>query len=67
MYLSYYFFDLQIHLDLSLIQWDIVKKLEQSSKNSRIAGDDDQAIYKWNGADPETFINLEGERIILKQ
>ena len=53
--------------DLSLIQWDIVKKLEQSSKNSRIAGDDDQAIYKWNGADPETFINLEGERIILKQ
>ena len=53
--------------DLSLIQWDIIKKLEKSSKQSIIAGDDDQAIYKWNGADAETFINLEGERVILKQ
>jgi len=53
--------------DLSLIQWDIIKKLEKSSKQSIIAGDDDQAIYKWNGADAETFINLEGERVILQQ
>jgi len=53
--------------DLSLIQWDIVKKLEKSSKKSIIAGDDDQAIYKWNGAYPENFINLEGEKIILQQ
>ena len=53
--------------DLSLIQWDIVKKLEKSSKQSIIAGDDDQAIYKWNGAYPENFINLEGEKIILQQ
>ena len=53
--------------DLSLIQWDIIKKLEKNSKQSIIAGDDDQAIYKWNGADAETFINLEGERVILQQ
>ena len=53
--------------DLSLIQWDIVKKLEKSSKQSIIAGDDDQAIYKWNGADAESFINLEGEKVILQQ
>ena len=53
--------------DLSLIQWDIVKKLEKSSKQSIIAGDDDQAIYKWNGAYPENFINLGGEKIILQQ
>ena len=48
--------------DLSLIQWDIVKKLEKSSKQSIIAGDDDQAIYKWNGADAENFINLGGRK-----
>jgi|TARA_R110002020_G_scaffold9455_1_gene37141 DNA helicase-2/ATP-dependent DNA helicase PcrA len=53
--------------DLSLIQWDIIKKLEKNSKQSIIAGDDDQAIYKWNGADAETFINLEGERVILQK
>ena len=53
--------------DLSLIQWDIVKKLEKNSKRSIIAGDDDQAIYKWNGADAESFINLEGEKVILQQ
>ena len=44
-----------------------IKKLEKSSKQSIIAGDDDQAIYKWNGAYAETFINLEGERVILQQ
>ena len=55
------------HKILSLIQWDIVKKLEKNSKQSIIAGDDDQAIYKWNGADADSFINLEGEKVILQQ
>ena len=50
-----------------MIQWDIVKKLEKNSKRSIIAGDDDQAIYKWNGADADSFINLEGEKVILQQ
>ena len=32
------------------------------------AGDDDQAIYKWNGAHVNTFINLEGfDKKVLEQ
>ena len=48
--------------DLSLIQWRLVKKIEEKSQDSYISGDDDQAIYKWNGAHVNTFINLEGEK-----
>ena len=53
--------------DLSLIQWKLVRRIEESSTDSFIAGDDDQGIYKWNGAHVNTFINLEGTRKILEQ
>jgi DNA helicase-2/ATP-dependent DNA helicase PcrA len=53
--------------DLSLIQWKLVRKIEESSNDSFIAGDDDQGIYKWNGAHVNTFINLKGTRKILEQ
>ena len=53
--------------DLSLIQWRLVKKIEEKSQDSYISGDDDQAIYKWNGAHVNTFINLEGEKTVLQQ
>ena len=53
--------------DLSLIQWKLVRKIEEASEDSFIAGDDDQGIYKWNGAHVNTFINLEGTRKILEQ
>jgi len=53
--------------DLSLIQWRLVKKIEEKSQDSYISGDDDQAIYKWNGAHVNTFINLEGKKTVLQQ
>ena len=53
--------------DLSLIQWKLVRRIEESATDSFIAGDDDQGIYKWNGAHVNTFINLEGTRRILEQ
>ncbi len=53
--------------DLSLIQWKLVRRIEQAATDSFIAGDDDQGIYKWNGAHVNTFINLEGTRKILEQ
>ena len=53
--------------DLSLIQWKLVRKIEESSTDCFVAGDDDQGIYKWNGAHVNTFINLEGTRKILEQ
>lgn len=51
--------------DLSTLQWEVIFKVEQSSSRSYIAGDDDQGIYGWNGANVSTFIDLPGDRIVL--
>lgn len=53
--------------DLSPLQWDIAHVLDHKSKKMFVAGDDDQAIYKWAGADVEHFINLNGDAEILSQ
>ena len=47
--------------DLSLLQWDMVRTLWKNSKKTYIAGDDDQAIFKWAGADVDHFIALKEE------
>jgi DNA helicase II / ATP-dependent DNA helicase PcrA len=47
--------------DLSLIQWELVRSLWNHSKKTYIAGDDDQAIFKWAGADVDHFIALKEE------
>ena len=47
--------------DLSLIQWDMVRSLWVNAKKTYIAGDDDQAIFKWAGADVDHFIALKEE------
>ena len=53
--------------DLSLIQWSMIKKIEEDTKcDVWIAGDDDQAIFGWAGADVDSFINWEAEEIPLK-
>lgn len=44
--------------DLSTIQWQMVKVLAHHAKRVWIAGDDDQAIFRWAGADVETFQNF---------
>ena len=41
--------------DLSLIQWDCIERLIENAGEVHIAGDDDQAIYKWAGASIEKF------------
>ena len=54
--------------DLSLIQWSMINKIERDAKcDVWIAGDDDQAIFGWAGADVDSFINYEAEEIPLKQ
>lgn len=53
--------------DLSSLQWKCIRKLADSSKEVFIAGDDDQAIYKWAGADVQQFIDLKGNEIQLTQ
>jgi DNA helicase-2/ATP-dependent DNA helicase PcrA len=53
--------------DLSPLQWDIAHAIEKKSERMYCAGDDDQAIYKWSGADVEHFINLPGGSEVLEQ
>ena len=52
--------------DLSKLQWECIKKLARGVKNIHIAGDDDQAIYQWAGADVQSFIDLKGDVEVLE-
>ena len=47
--------------DLSLLQWDMVRRIWSRAEKTYIAGDDDQAIFKWAGADVDHFIALKEE------
>ena len=47
--------------DLSLLQWDMVRCIWRNANKTYIAGDDDQAIFKWAGADVDHFIALREE------
>lgn len=51
--------------DLTQLQWQVVWKLFSNVERVYIAGDDDQAIYEWSGADVKYFLNLEGDATIL--
>tara|TARA_R110002110_G_scaffold268152_1_gene483987 strand:- start:666 stop:2147 length:1482 start_codon:yes stop_codon:yes gene_type:complete len=53
--------------DLSKMQWRMVMKMANSAKRTIVAGDDDQAIFRWAGADVEFFIKLKGKRTVLGQ
>ncbi len=51
--------------DLSTLQWKMVEQLVSHSKRAYIAGDDDQAIFRWAGADVNKFISLKGDVTVL--
>jgi len=55
--------------DLSPLQWKVIWFIAKHSKCKRIviAGDDDQAIFRWAGADVDLFLSLEGEVQVLGQ
>ena len=53
--------------DLSLMQWDMTKSIWNKTEDAFIAGDDDQAIFRWAGADVDSFITLKGEYYPLTQ
>ena len=53
--------------DLTPLQWKIAHHLSEKSDRMFIAGDDDQGIYRWAGADINHFISLEGGSEVLNQ
>ena len=57
--------------DLSPLQWKLINHWAKSIPEIHIAGDDDQAIYVWGGADPAGMVKFEtehnAERLILDQ
>ena len=54
--------------DLSLIQWKMIEKIEKDNQcDVWVAGDDDQAIFGWAGADVDSFIDWEAKEIPLQQ
>lgn len=44
--------------DLSMAQWKVCHHLMRNCKKIWIAGDDDQAIYRFSGAAATTFLNM---------
>lgn len=46
--------------DLSILQWRVVEKLASTARRVVVAGDDDQAIYRWAGAAVEHFVDMPG-------
>jgi superfamily I DNA/RNA helicase len=52
--------------DLSPLQWKLFDKLKEYTDDIYLAGDDDQAIFAWAGADVDRFINEPAKEKVLK-
>jgi DNA helicase-2/ATP-dependent DNA helicase PcrA len=53
--------------DLSRLQWRLVEQLALRAQRCFLAGDDDQAVYTWAGADVDSFLNFKGQIKVLDQ
>ncbi|MAL09355.1 MAG: hypothetical protein CMF74_06800, partial [Maricaulis sp.] len=54
--------------DFTPLQWSVIYKMVDNVKRVYLAGDDDQGIYKWNGADPKYFTTyFPGRHVILRK
>lgn len=51
--------------DLSALQWRVVWLLARHARRVVVAGDDDQAIYRWAGADVDALIDMQGDARVL--
>ena len=53
--------------DLSRLQWRVVEELAARAERTYLAGDDDQAVYTWAGADVDSFLTFDGNVHVLEQ
>jgi DNA helicase-2/ATP-dependent DNA helicase PcrA len=52
--------------DLSPLQWQLYDKLRENCEDMYLAGDDDQAIFAWAGADVNRFIKEPADERVLR-
>jgi DNA helicase-2/ATP-dependent DNA helicase PcrA len=52
--------------DLSPLQWQLYNKLRENCDDMYLAGDDDQAIFAWAGADVNRFIKEPANERVLR-
>lgn len=52
--------------DLTAAQWAVVKLAFRGAERVYVGGDDDQAIYRWAGADVDTFLGLSEAPEVLE-
>jgi superfamily I DNA/RNA helicase len=48
--------------DLSPLQWDVVNRATVGCEKVFLAGDDDQSIYNWAGAETDYFLNVRCDK-----
>ena len=53
--------------DLSSLQYKMAIQSSSLANEVYIAGDDDQAIFGWAGADVQKFLSLKGDKMVLPQ
>lgn len=51
--------------DLTTLQWKMVWSAFKNCEKVYLAGDDDQAIYQWSGADVDYFLSVDAEETVL--
>ena len=51
--------------DLTRAQWAVVERAFAEASRIYVAGDDDQALYEWAGADTEIFLTMPGRERVL--
>lgn len=53
--------------DTSRAQWQFLRRIARNVPRVVLAGDDDQAVYAWSGADATALARFEGSRTVLPQ
>ena len=45
--------------DTNRVQYELVSKLAEATRNLTVVGDDDQSIYAWRGAEPRNLLDFD--------
>ncbi|MDQ3365865.1 MAG: UvrD-helicase domain-containing protein [Myxococcota bacterium] len=45
--------------DTNRVQYDLVNKFAEATRNLTVVGDDDQSIYAWRGAEPRNLLDFD--------